>query len=164
MIIITNPPITLKIMRESWCSPLPRTAEDKFHARLTAANCVPLSIKLIPPITKAHNRDILTDFLKLTMQSLSYLDPNWAVTAEVSPALDAKIKLPICLHAQIACLASNQHFVLWRSYSKMQLAWWRAGVCRVFQRDSGCPVQLSDEGREANGVPVWPRLTHIVPL
>lgn len=32
---------------------LPRIAEDKFHARLLLANCMPLSIKLILLPTKA---------------------------------------------------------------------------------------------------------------
>lgn len=88
-------------MRQSWCSSLPGIAEDKFHARLMLANCMPLSIKFIFSSQKL-TIEIFWRILKPTVRWLSYLDSNWAVAAEVSPPPRApmiEIKLTICLHA-----------------------------------------------------------------
>lgn len=104
--------------------PPPRIAEDKFHARLLPANCVPLSIKFIffSP-HKTLNWDISTGFF--------FLNANHAATRDIlihSGLWQQRLArrcddwnqisyLLTCLRGQIACLASNQYLALWHNNS-----------------------------------------------
>lgn len=111
---ITNPPISPEDnAAKVGARPVPRIAEDEFHARLLPANCMPLSIKFISLLTKARKlRYFLTDFFfsffkashAATLTS-SFAPGSWQ--QKVSPAqkhpfraMMTEIKWAICLHAR----------------------------------------------------------------
>lgn len=121
--------------------PPSRTAQDKFHARLLLANCVPLSIKFIffpsqssqmryfyrffffSSLNANHRAFDIFIHSRLWQQRLARRHDDWN---QISYLLT-------CLRAQIARLASNQYLALgtitlWNAISSA--AW--GFVCKVF--------------------------------